>query len=58
MCSSESLRERMIKDGRKEDQIINSINRLNFYESMDTYKIDTTNTSIERVVSEILEVIE
>lgn len=57
MCSSKSLRERMIKDGREEKQIVNSINRLNFYEDMDTYKIDTANISVESVVSEILEVI-
>lgn len=57
ICSPESLKERMMKDGREEEQIENSINILNFYKSMDTYKIDTTNMSVEDVVNKILEMI-
>lgn len=56
-CSPESLRERMIEDGREEEQIVNSINRLKFYDSMNTYKIDTANMSVENVVNKILEMI-
>ncbi len=58
ICSPERLKERMIKDGREEERIENSINRLNSYKNMDTYKIDTTNIGIEDVVNEILELIE
>lgn len=57
ICSPEELRERMLEDGRDEEQIKNSIDRLKKYKNLDTFKIDTTNMSVENIVSKILELI-
>ncbi|CAK7086241.1 nucleotide kinase [Tissierella sp. P1] len=57
ISSPKTLKERMLEDGRTEEQIENSINRLKFYEDMDTFKIDITNMSVRNVVSKILEMI-
>ncbi|WMM23910.1 AAA family ATPase [Tissierella sp. MB52-C2] len=57
ISSPKVLKERMLEDGRTEEQIENSISRLKFYEDMDTFKIDTTNVSVKNVVSKILEMI-
>lgn len=57
ISSPEVLRNRMIENGRTEEQIENSINNLRLYDEMDTFKIDTTNMSVRNVVNKILEVI-
>lgn len=57
ISSPKILAERMLGDGRKEEQIENSMNNLSFYEDMDTLKIDTTNMSVRDAVNKILEVI-
>lgn len=55
--SPELLRERMLEDGRTEEQIENSINNLRLYDDMDTLKIDSTNMSVRNTVNKILEMI-
>lgn len=57
ISSPKVLRQRMIEDGRTEEQIENSISKLKLYEDMNTLKIDTTNMNIENVVNRILEMI-
>lgn len=56
ISSPKVLRERMLEDGRTEEQIENSINNLRLYEDMDTFKIDTTNMSVRDVVKKILQI--
>ena len=62
ICSEESLKNRVMKDIenniRDEGCIDRSIERLQLYKSMDTIKIDTSNTSITETADKIIQVIE
>lgn len=51
------LKERMIKDGRNQEQITSSINKLNFYENMNTIKIDTSKLNVIEAVNKIEKII-
>lgn len=53
VCSEEALERRMLLDGRSLDSIKESIERNRLYYGMDTIKIDTTDKSIDAVISEI-----
>lgn len=55
ICSQESLRNRMTKDGRTNQQINSSVESMKNYYSMDTLKIDTTEKQVEQVVNEIID---
>lgn len=57
LCSEEALRERMFKDGREQDLIESSVERLKLYQFMDTIKIDTTNTTVSETVDNVLRII-
>ncbi|OCL25719.1 nucleotide kinase [Orenia metallireducens] len=58
ICSKEELEKRMLKDGRKEENIKMSLERLKLYQTMKTIKIDTTNSTVEKIVDEIINIIE
>lgn len=53
VCTPESLRERMISDGRPNEQVEKSIANLELYNDMKTHIIDTTNLSTHEVVDRI-----
>jgi len=57
LCSETALRQRMIQDGRSEEQINLSIERLSMYENMDTNIIDTSEIGTEEIVQRIKEII-
>lgn len=57
MCNEESLRQRMIKDQRSEEKILNSIERLNDYQHMDTIKIDTSDLNVKDTVNVLMHMI-
>jgi hypothetical protein len=57
LCSETALRQRMIQDGRSEEQINLSIERLSMYENMDTNFIDTSEIGTEEIVQRIKEII-
>lgn len=48
----------MLKDGREEKDIEMSLGRLKSYERMDTIKVDTTNTAVEKTVNEIVNIVD
>lgn len=58
VCSPEELKKRMLKDGREEKDIEMSLGRLKSYERMDTIKVDTTNTAVEKTVNEIVNIVD
>jgi len=57
VCSKEALKSRLsidVKNGIRNADVINrSIDRISFYERMDTVKIDVSNTMPEETVKEI-----
>lgn len=57
VCSEKTLIERMIKDGRDPGGFEESVKRLKLYETMDTVKIDTTESSIEETVDRIIAIV-
>jgi chloramphenicol 3-O-phosphotransferase len=54
ICSEEKLKERFTKDNRGLLVYLDSAARLKKYDSMDTYKIDTTDLTIEEITTTIL----
>ncbi|TCL72444.1 broad-specificity NMP kinase [Hydrogenispora ethanolica] len=54
VCSPEALRERMARDGRTEEQITLSLERLKLYHSLNTAKIDTSSLPAADVVARVL----
>jgi len=58
VCSPEELKKRMLKDGREEKDIEMSLGRLKSYERMNTIKVDTTNTAVEKTVNEIVNIVD
>ncbi len=52
-CSEEALKARMLIDGRNDKAIDTSIQRLELYQSMNTFKIDTTVMTVSEVVKMI-----
>lgn len=57
ICSKEKLKERMLEDGREEEIIKKSLERLKPYERMNTIKIDTINKTVEETVNEIFKIV-
>lgn len=57
ICSEKELKRRMLEDNRDEELIKSSIERLKVYQSMETLKIDTTNSAFEETVTKILDII-
>lgn len=57
ICSEKELKRRMLEDNRDEEIIKSSVERLRAYQSMNTVKIDTTNSTTEETVNEILDII-
>lgn len=56
-CSEKALIARMRAGGRTEDNIRRSISRLALYQTMNTYKVDTTNLEISEVIATIKTII-
>ena len=44
-------------DGRSENEIRRSLNRLPLYKEMDTIKIDTTHRTLDQVVSQVVSIV-
>lgn len=57
ICSEKSLQDRMRLDGRSEEGIMQSIERLKLYESMNTIKLDTSCISIPETVQKVMEIV-
>lgn len=53
MCSEKELAKRIVQDQRSRRSIDNSLDRLKAYDAMNTTKIDTSNMSVDEVVSDI-----
>ncbi|BCZ46071.1 hypothetical protein psyc5s11_21380 [Clostridium gelidum] len=62
VCSEESLKNRLdvdVKNGiRKTDVISRSIERISFYEKMDTVKIDVSNITPHETAKKICEIVQ
>ena len=60
VCQKEALEKRIQKDInqgiRKPDVLARSVERLEMYQKLNTYKIDVSNKTIEEVVKEIIKV--
>ena len=60
VCQKEALEKRIQKDIdqgiRKPDVLARSVERLEMYQKLNTYKIDVSNKIIEQVVKEIIKV--
>lgn len=56
-AQADIFRNRLLKDKRTDDQIFDSIKRLEAYHNMDTIKIDTSDLSIQETVTRIREII-
>lgn len=57
VCSADALRQRMTLDGRTEEQIALSLERLKLYQALNTTKIDTSDLTAEEVIAKILPMI-
>ncbi len=57
IAQADIFRNRLLKDKRTEEQILDSIKRLEVYHNMDTIKIDTSHLSIQETVTRIKELI-
>lgn len=57
VCSKEELKKRILKDGRKEEDVVMSLERLKLYDNMNTIKVDTTNYNVEETVNEIMRIV-
>ena len=59
-CQKEALEKRIQKDidqgTRKPDVLARSVERLEMYQKLNTYKIDVSNKTIEEIVKEIIKV--
>ena len=62
MCTKEELIRRIeddIKNGLRDDKNVKrSLERYNMYEKMDTIKVDTTNKTVNEIVSDIKELLD
>ena len=62
MCTKEELIRRIeddIKNGLRDDKNVErSLERYNMYEKMDTIKVDTTNKTVNEIVSDIKELLD
>ncbi|WP_405113533.1 AAA family ATPase [Paenibacillus sp. FSL K6-1217] len=58
MCSEEELIKRMRQDSRSENEIENSISRLEHYKEMNTQKLNTNGKEIDVIINELLHIIE
>ena len=60
VCQKEALEKRIQKDIdrgiRKPDVLARSVERLEMYQKLNTYKIDVSNKTIEEIVKEIIKV--
>lgn len=60
VCQKEALEKRIQKDidqgTRKPDVLARSVERLEMYQKLNTYKIDVSNKTIEEIVKEIIKV--
>ena len=60
VCQKEALEKRIQKDIdqgiRKPDVLARSVERLEMYQKLNTYKIDVSNKKIEEIVKEIIKV--
>ena len=60
VCQKEALEKRIQKDIdqgiRKPDALARSVERLEMYQKLNTYKIDVSNKTIEEIVKEIIKV--
>ena len=60
VCQKEALEKRIQKDIdqgiRKSDVLKRSIERMEMYQKLDTYKIDVSYKTVEEVIDEIMEV--
>lgn len=60
VCQKEALEKRIQKDIdqgiRKSDVLKRSIERMEMYQKLDTYKIDVSYKTVEEVVNEIMKV--
>ena len=60
VCQKEALEKRIQKDIdqgiRKSDVLKRSIERMEMYQKLDTYKIDVSYKTVEKVIDEIMEV--
>lgn len=60
VCQKEALEKRIQKDIdqgiRKPDVLARSVERIEMYQKLNTYKIDVSNKTIEEVVEEIIKV--
>lgn len=57
MCSEEELIHRMRQDKRSESEIENSINRLEYYKTMNTQKLNTDGKDLDVTIKELLKMI-
>ena len=57
VCSETELQKRMMLDNRNNENIKNSLSRLQLYYNMNTIKVDTTGKDKTETVSEILKII-
>lgn len=62
VCSQEALKRRLeidVQKGKREADIINSsIERLEFYDEMDTIKVDVSDTTPEQTAIEIIKILQ
>ncbi|HWP97590.1 MAG TPA: AAA family ATPase [Syntrophomonadaceae bacterium] len=56
-CSEQALINRMKNDGRNPEGMKNSIDRLGLYHSMDTERIDSSDSTVESIVERISKLI-
>lgn len=58
ICNEQSLRNRLEKDIsnglRTEDVVARSISRINYYQRLNTIKVDTSEKSIDDIINEIV----
>ena len=57
LCSEETLRMRMMHDDRDRETIERSIQRLPYYQAMESIKLDTTDMMVSEVANNILHLI-
>ncbi|MNJ67476.1 hypothetical protein D3C77_636540 [compost metagenome] len=56
-CSKDDLAARMRTDNRSEQDIENSINRIECYEMMNTQKLNTSGLDLNDTVAKLLEIV-
>jgi broad-specificity NMP kinase len=57
VCDKDVLRKRLENDGRNENVIEESIKRLDYYDKIDSIKIDTSSQTVNEITEEIIKLI-